>query len=114
MGSIQLDSDVRKLLKIMGGRTESVFTAADVTRLDYRCVSKLGMGKGWLTNAYVFEIRLNDPAQLRYAPGVVYYPVAATAFLAHKRLRRAEKLMLEGLQSFKQKIGIDAPIRKIR
>ncbi len=115
LGSVISTGDMAKTFDKLAAPAVCTFEGEDISRLEYRITSKLGSDTGKaFTTAYLFEIHFNDPKEMTYRPSIAYFTSTGTAFLPHKRLKKAEERIIESLSFLKNKTGTSAKITKIK
>lgn len=115
LGSVSSAKEMANAIDRVTDDAIGVFDQNDISCLEYRLTDKLGTDTGTaLTSAYVFEVRLNDPAVMTYKPCVTYLVAYGKAFLPHKRKEQAEESMISVLNVLKKATGTTAQIVKIK
>lgn len=99
-----------KTLKTTTNTECGLFTAADITRIEYAPVGH-GESLGLFSRAYAYDIRLNDQKIMTYRPCITRTVVKASGFCPRKS---AEKAILAELEAFKALIGSDLPIVRVK
>jgi len=90
------------------------FTKDDITRIEYRKATKLGASTGMFSEMHSYEIRLNDAGTFTYKPCITRLGVSGNGLLPFLAAKDAEKKTVEILEQFKQIIGSDLPIVKVK
>ena len=90
------------------------FTKDDITKIEYRFTSWHGERVNLFTEVHSIEIRLNDEKQFTYKPCITRLGVVGKGLLPNLAKRNAEKQIIEILKEFKETIGSDLPIVKVK
>ena len=88
------------------------FDKNDITKIEY-AKNNSGAFADTFHKVYSFAIRLNDESIMTYKPCVTRTAAVGSGFLFGFQ-KSAEKKLLEQLEDFKQAIGSDLPIVKVK
>ena len=89
------------------------FTKDDVTKIEFAKSSFMGSPAGLFKIYYSYNIRLNDESEVTYKPCITKITVWGYGFgLGHRT--SAEKSLVKQLTEFKDAIGLDVPIVKVK
>lgn len=113
-GSVISSNDMAKVFDVQEEKAVCAFRSEDISRLEYRKVDKLGTSINFFKTAYLYEVRLNDPAVMTYKPSVTYFVTWGTALLPHKQAKKAEDQLLTCLDLLKKFTGSTVPVRRIK
>lgn len=104
--------DMIKSLKKADSTGCLYFTKDDITRIEY---AKVGIGSflGLTNKAYSFNIRVNDEKVVTYKPCISRTAMLGKGFMFGYQ-RSAEKELLKHINKFKQHIGCDLPVVKVK
>ena len=91
-----------------------LFTKDDITKIEYRFTSWHGDSTGLFSEAHSIEIRLNDEKKFTYKPCVTRMAVVGKGLFPNLAKKNAEKQVVEVLKKFKETIGSDLPIVKVK
>ena len=105
--------DMAKSLDKIGKRDSYSFDKNDITRIEYRMVSKIGDGD-LFHKAHSFEIRLNDEKEFTYKPCITRWSTVGTSFIPAIATKKAKKAFVEALELFKETIQSDLPIVEVK
>ena len=100
----------KSMNKIFAWESDRLFTARDVSKLEYRQVGMKDM-TGMFSAVLTYDIRLNDEKTMTYKPCIARF------FVSGKGLRpahSAEKEIIRQLEVFKSKVGVNLPITKVK
>lgn len=114
LGSVITSGDMSRAIDRQAVPGICAFSGEDISRLEYRLADKLGTSAGTFTDAYLFEVRLNDPRKLSYRPCITYFVTRGSALLPHKRAQQAEASLVDVLNVLKRMTGTSARIVKIK
>lgn len=88
------------------------FDKNDITKIEY-AKNHIGSFDGLFHKIYSFAIRLNDESIMTYKPCVTRTAAAGAGF-GFGYQKSAEKKLIKQLEEFKQAIGSDLPIVKVK
>ena len=88
------------------------FDKNDITKIEY-AKNHMGSFDGLFHKIYSFAIRLNDESVMTYKPCVTRTSAPGTGF-GFGYQKSAEKKLIKQLEEFKQAIGSDLPIVKVK
>lgn len=91
-----------------------LFTKDDITKIEYRFTSWHGDSTGMFSEAHSIEIRLNDEKKFTYKPCITRMAVVGKGLFPNLAKKNAEKQVVETLKKFKEIIGSDLPIVKVK
>ena len=91
-----------------------LFDKDDITRIEYRKATKMGRSTSLFTEVHAFELRLNDEKVFTYKPCITKVAVGGKGLLPFMAAKNAEKRFLAKLEQFKQTIGSQLPIVKVK
>ena len=95
--------------KVFAPDTSQLFTAADITRIEFR--KNFEEHTGVMSSVVSYDIRLNDEKEMTYKPCITRYFVTGKGISPS---HSAEKEMLRMLEGFQKKIGTDIPVVKVK
>lgn len=102
--------DMVKTLNKAGDYDSLFFDKEDVTKLEFRSTG-IGDPLTLFSTAYSYEIRLNDEKVMTYKPCITRMAVLGTGIF---KRRSANKKMYRLMETFKQYIGSDLPVVKVK
>ena len=105
--------DMVKSLEMAGDVDSFVVSKDEIDRIEYRQVG-IGEPLGLFNIAYSFEIRLNDEKVITYKPCITRTAMLGKGFCGLFNKRSARKQMEKLLGEFKEHIGSDLPIVRVR
>lgn len=91
-----------------------LFTKDDITKIEYRFTSWHGDSTGLFSEAHSIEIRLNDEKKFTYKPCITRMAVVGKGLFPNFAKKNAEKQVIAALKKFKEAIGSDLPIVKVK
>lgn len=88
------------------------FTKDDITKIEY---AKVGIGSflGLTHKAYSFNIRINDEKIVTYKPCISRTAMLGRGFMFGYQ-KSAEKELMKHINKFKQHVGCDLPVVKVK
>jgi hypothetical protein len=105
--------DMIKSLEAAGDVDSYLVSRNDIDRIEYRQVG-IGEPLGLFNIAYSFEIRLNDEKVITYKPCITRTALLGKGFCGIYNKISARKQMEKLLKEFKEHIGSDLPIVRVR
>lgn len=102
-------SYMKAIDKVFAPDTSQMFTAADITRIEFR--KNFEEHTGVMSSVVSYDIRLNDEKEMTYKPCITRYFVTGKGISPS---HSAEKEMLRMLEGFQKKIGTDIPVVKVK
>ena len=106
----QLEKDMLHILDY----PNAWFSKDDVTKLEYRyagCYTLVGEA---FSDAYAFEVRLNDEKEVTYKPAIFRMFFTTKGFTGGSRKKKAKIKCAEKLEEFKNIIGCDLPVVEVK